>query len=155
MPLAKNIAEIGAKLSNNCESVVNWMSSNQFKLNADKTHLLTVGTLQRLRNLDDEIDVTMDGIKLVESEDDFELLIGCQLQSSLKWHIQIEELVKKLKKRLTGLASLKFILPYQFRKTMTLGIFNSVLVYCLPLFGGCDVSEINQLEVLLNKAARI
>ena len=151
----KNIAEIGAKLSNNCESVVNWMSSNQFKLNADKTHLLTVGTLQRLRNLDDEIDVTMDGIKLVESEDEFELLLGCQLQSSLKWHIQIEELVKKLKKRLTGLASLKFILPYQFRKTMTLGIFNSVLVYCLPLFGGCDVSEINQLQVLQNKAARI
>ena len=103
----KTIAEIDTKLSNNCESVVNWMSSNQFKLNADKTHLLTVGTLQRLRNLDDEIDVTMDGIKLVESEDEFELLLGCQLQSSLKWHIQIEELVKKLKKRLTGLASLK------------------------------------------------
>ena len=34
-------------------------------------------------------------------------------------------------------------------------MFNSVLVYCLPLFGGCDVSEIKQLQVLQNKAAQI
>ena len=34
-------------------------------------------------------------------------------------------------------------------------MFNSVLVYCLPLFGGCDVQEIKDLQTLQNKAARI
>ena len=151
----KTITDISDALTDNCEKVVDWMCSNQFKLNADKTHLLTVGTEQRLKNLETKVDVTMNGIRLVESEEKAELLLGCHLQSSLKWHIQIEELVKKLKKRLVGLASLKFVVPYSIRKTLTLGIFNSVLLYCLPLFGGCDVSEIQQLQVLQNKAARI
>ena len=29
------------------------------------------------------------------------------------------------------------------------------MVYCLPLFGGCDKSEIKDLQVLQNKAAQI
>ena len=67
----------------------------------------------------------------------------------------IEDLIKKLKKRLVGLASLKLVVPYPIRNTLTLGLFNSVLVYCLPLFGGCDVSEIKQLQVIQNRAAQI
>ena len=30
-----------------------------------------------------------------------------------------------------------------------------MLVYCLPLFGGCDKNELNSLQVLQNKAAQI
>ena len=40
-------------------------------------------------------------------------------------------------------------------KTITEGLFNSVLVYCLPLFGGCDKGEIQATQVLQNKAAQI
>ena len=151
----QTVTEISEKLTTSCELVVEWMNSNQFKLNASKTHLLTVGTEQRLKTLNNTVDVTMDGIKLKESDDKVELLLGCQIEPSLKWHIQVEELLKKLKKRIVGLSSLKFVVPFAVRKTLTLGIFNSVLVYCLPLFGGCDVAEIKQLQVLQNKAARI
>ena len=74
------------------------MASNQFKLNASKTHLMTVGTRERLRTLDSKVDVTMDGVQLVESKEASELLLGCELQSDLKLHTQIEKLVDKLKK---------------------------------------------------------
>ena len=131
------------------------MASNQFKLNASKTHLMTVGTRERLRTLDSKVDVTMDGVQLVESKEASELLLGCELQSDLKLHTQIEKLVDKLKKRLVGLNSLKYVLPFKTRNQITLGMFNSVLVYCLPLFGGCDDSQIRQLQVLQNKAAQI
>ena len=47
----KTIAQISSSLTNNCEKVVNWMKSNQFKLNASKTHLMTVGTVERLCGL--------------------------------------------------------------------------------------------------------
>ena len=149
------VAEIGASLTSNCEEVVSWMCSNQFKLNADKTHLLTVGTGERLRILQSKVEVEMDGVHLVESKEGCELMLGCQLESNLKWHVQIEDLLAKLKKRLVGLTSLKYILPYNTRNTITLGMFNSVLVYCLPLFGGCDIAEIKQIQVLQNKAAQI
>ena len=38
------VAEIGTLLTENCLKVSEWMTSNRFKMNADKNHLLTVGT---------------------------------------------------------------------------------------------------------------
>ena len=38
---------------------------------------------------------------------------------------------------------------------MTEGIFTSVLVYCLPVFGGCDKHELEPLQIMQNKAARL
>ena len=88
----KTVAEVSATLTGDCGRVVNWMASNQFKLNASKTHLMTVGTGERLSNLDTKVDVIMDGVQLVESKEKCELLLGCELQSDLKWHTQeVEE----------------------------------------------------------------
>ena len=143
-----SVAEIGRNLTDNCEKVVDWMSCNKLKLNADKTHLLTVGTMQRLNTLTEHVNVTMDGVELEESEEGFELLLGCYIEPNLKWKVQIKELIKRLKKRLTGLNSIKYIVPYKIRNTITIGIFNSVLVYCLPVFGGCNVDEIKDLQIL-------
>ena len=38
---------------------------------------------------------------------------------------------------------------------LTVCLINSVLVYCLPLFGGCNIEDIKQIQVLQNKAAQI
>ena len=150
-----SVAEINRTLTADCAKVVNWMASNQFKLNAGKTHLLTVGTRERLRNLDSQVSVVMDGVQITSSEEQSELLLGCELQPDLKWSIQIEKLLTKLKKRLVGLTSLRYVLPFPTRNQVTLGMFNSTLVYCLPVFGGCNASEIKQLQVLQNKAAQV
>ena len=152
---AKSTDEIGVKLTENCEMVSEWMLGNKLKLNADKTHLLTVGTSERLRSLDDKVNVVMDGFTLVESRDKVETLLGCQIEPGLKWHKQVDELLGKLRKRLTGLAHLRNIIPYNLRKTITEGMFMSVLAYCLPVFGGCDKEELLSLQVMQNKAARL
>ena len=61
----------------------------------------------------------------------------------------------KLRSRLAGLAHIRFVLPYNLRKVVSEGVFNSVLGYCLPLFGGCDVGEIKDIQVMQNKAAQL
>ena len=43
---------------------------------------------------------------------------------------------------------------FQVKKTISEGVFNSVLVYCLPLFGGMDVGDLRDLQVMQNKAAQ-
>ena len=77
------------------------------------------------------------------------------MQANLKWHAQIKWLHKKLQSRLTGLMKLKYIVQKDTMKTITEGIFNSVLVYCLPLFGVCGKADILATQVLQNKAAQI
>ena len=96
----------------------------------------------------------MDNVVLKEDDDHYELLLGCYIQANLKWHKQISSLLCKLRKRLVGLTKLKYICPYPVRKTVSEGIFNSVLVYCLPLFGGLDAGDLHDLQVLQNKAAQ-
>ena len=146
----ETVEEISTKMTENCELVNGWMKGNKLKLNASKTHLMTVGTGARLRIQESSVVVSMDGCILGESRDKVETLLGVQID----WHKQIEELLKKFKKRLTGLSHLRSILPYDLRKRITEGMFTSVLVYCLPVFGGSDKAEVEALQIIKNKAAR-
>ena len=68
--------DIGQVLTASCTLVSNWMWANKLKLNASKTHLLTVGTAERLRTLQDTLHVQMEGITLTEGPDKCELLLG-------------------------------------------------------------------------------
>ena len=152
---AKHVDEIEIKLTTDCSNLSNWMVANQFKLNAGKTHFLTMGTKERLRNLGPELKVEMDGVTLKESKDKRELLLGIIIQNDLDWSEQVKALLIKLKQRLGGLQSLKYIMNSSAKKTIVEGVFNSVLCYCLPLFGGLDNSEISSLQVQQNRAAQI
>ena len=142
-------------LEDNCAVVSNWMIENQFQLNADKTHIMTLGTQERLSLPGNKVSIEMDGLVLKESEDKSETLLGIEMDSNLKWHSQIAKLVTKLRSRLAGLSHVKFVLPPKLRKSVSEGLFNSVLGYCLSLYGGCDMGEIKQLQVLQNRAAQL
>ena len=97
----------------------------------------------------------MDEVKLVETEGKVEMLLGIKMQSNLKWSEQIEYLSCKLKNRLNGLDKLKHIMGKTNKKNIVQGLFNSVLCYCLPLFGGCNSSEVKVLQSHQNRAGRI
>ena len=150
---AGHVADIGTALSRDCGQLSWWMQSNSFKLNADKTHFMTVGTSARLQNMEEDLVVVMDGVRLEASPENSEELLGIQIQVDLKWSKQIESLSSKLKTRLTGLEKLKYLMNKSTKKNIVQGVFNSVLCYCLPLFGGSSKAEINQLQIQQNRAA--
>ena len=151
----KTSEDISAVLEANCEIVSNWMSENLLQLNADKTHILTLGTRERLALIGNRVSVKMDGILLQENLEHRETLLGVVIEANLKWHGQVKTLLAKLKARLAGLAHVKHVLPYTEMKTVSEGLFGSVLGYCLPLFGGCDRGELQDLQILQNKAAQL
>ena len=86
------IEEINEKLEANCNSVSRWMKSNKLKLNAEKSHVITVGTNDRLKNLVNTVQVVIDGSTVYEAPCKQELLLGFYLSSDLKWQKQIENL---------------------------------------------------------------
>ena len=91
--------------------VSSWMASNKLKLNAGKTRLMLVGTGEKLRNTA-QVEVHMDGLRLEESLDKRETLLGVEIQANLSWHSQIARLKGKLKTRLVGLAKLKYFVTF-------------------------------------------
>ena len=51
--------------------------------------------------------------------------------------------------------NLRGVLHFDTMKTICEGWFTSVLVYCLPLFGGCNKYEQDDLQIIQNKIARL
>ena len=77
---APQVSDIGNELTDESEKVTQWMVDNKLKLNADKTHLLTVGTQARLRIIPEQPQVSMDGIFIEEGREKCEFLLGCTIQ---------------------------------------------------------------------------
>ena len=125
-------AKVKSVLTENCSKVCTWMDRNELCLNVDKTHLLVCGTSQKLCQVrrDGCIQVEMDGLELLESENCCEMLLGVVFEASLKWNKHIQELLKKLKDRLTGLRKVQFLVDIKHRKVVAESIFLSVLTYC-------------------------
>ena len=97
----------------------------------------------------------MNGVELVESENNCEKLLGIILQPNLKWGMHINHLQSKLKVRLSGLRKVKFLTSLKHRKEVAESIFLSVLTYCIAAWGGSSKGNIESLQVLQNEAARI
>ena len=97
----------------------------------------------------------MDNTVINGSKDKFETLLGCRFQPNLKWSENISSLRSKLSSRIVGLDSIRRALPGHTLNTIATGWFNSVLVYCLPLFGGCAKGDLQDLQIIQNKLARL
>ena len=148
----KDVGMVGNSLTSNCSKVSTWMKENRFKLNAEKTHLLTS---VRVDALDKPIKVEMAEFKLIENKERNEHFLGVYIQYNLKWQKTLGEVRIKLKKRLAGLLKLRNCVPFPQLRMISQGLFDSVMVYCLPLYGGCGKGDLEALQVLQNKAAQI
>ena len=102
------------------------MQSNLLKLNASKTHILTVGTSQKMLHLPRKITVSMDNVTLVEDESKCEKLLGCYVSSDLKWDQNIKNVLSKLKLRLISLEKIKYCGTFEIRKKLADGLLNSI-----------------------------
>ena len=149
------LTSLESQLTADCAKVSDWMIQNKLKLNPDKTTVMALGTRERLRKLNRGLSVNMDSIELQEKSESSEKLLGCQVQANLKWGMQVSTTLEKLRKRLVGLQKIRNVAPLGVRKQVAEGVFGSVLAYCLPLYGGMEKGELNSMQVMQNKAARI
>ena len=128
----KNSNETSLTLTRNCGKINEWMEANTLKLNAGKTHLLTLGTDIMLDRPEIQLHVSMDRVYLSQSEHNYETLLGCIIQSNLKWTRQKSDLKRRLSNRIAGVYSIRKAIPLKTLKIICQGWCNSILVYCLP-----------------------
>ena len=153
--VGRSIQEIELRLNQDCQKISQWMKANKLKMNPGKTHVLLIGTQRRLAAQNRPLEVCIDGEVIKNTDSKSQNLLGCEISPDLKWTKHITSLQTKLAKRLTALNNLKLICSYSLRKTLAEGLFNSVVGYCLPVFGGMEVGDQKVIQLLQNRAARL
>ena len=81
--------------------------------------------------------------------------LGEKIDNSLDWKEHIKVTSSKVSKALWFLRHAKPFLPEETLKTLYTGIIESHFCYCCLAWGCSGVTEINQLQKLQNRAARI
>jgi hypothetical protein len=100
-------------LNSELENINHWLLSNKLTLNVEKTEYMIIGTRQRLNNLSQDINVSIDGkvLKEVETKNTLCVLVDEQLC----WDKQIDNISKKASK---GIGMLRRVKPYVPTKTL-------------------------------------
>ena len=131
------------------------MVKNKLVINADKTHLVVMGSkaVTRARQA-----VSMRAGKFMIHPTETEKLLGCNIHQNLKWkfHIQTGEnsLIKNLTRKVNALQKVCTHASFKTRLAASNGVFMSTLTYLLPVWGGCEGYLLKSIQILQNKAAR-
>ena len=153
----KSPEDLTEKLSSSYKLVSDYMTSSELKLNDDKTHLLLMTTSQKRRRLNQkpEIVTPNEVIKVSKSEK----LLGITIHEDMKWSEYIlndeKSLSAQLSLRLSGLKKVSRSASFKSRLTIANGIFMSKVIYCIPLWSGCENYLLQVLQKIQNRAARV
>ena len=132
------------------------MCSNKLVINADKTHLLVMGTKKHSsKRMDVHLVAGGHVIKPSESEK----LLGGHLHQSLDWRLHLRDhkasLLNQLIGRINGLKKVCAYADFQTRLTVANGVVISKLSYLITLWGGSKQYLLNILQVQQLTAARL
>ena len=150
----ENVPHLTQTLNQVLKRLDEWSARNKMSINSQKTKSMLV-TGKRLRNLvaSTSIDVSLNGSN-IEHVADFKLL-GITLDQDLSFNRQIEELCKKLAKRI-GL--LRHISPYLKRNQRDIyysAIIKPVMLYGSTIWTSCSKENLLKVLRLQKRAARI
>ena len=146
--------ELSGKLSETYKCIADYMVANKLVINADKTHLLVMGT-QAMCEARQQVQLRA-GEHII-TPTPAEKLLGCNIHD-VEWgeHIQNNEqsLIRQLTSRVNALYKLSVNATFKTRLMAANGAFMSVLMYLVPLWGGTEQYLLKGLQVLQNRAAR-
>ena len=116
-------------------------------LNIDKCNVLIISN----KNIVDSIDIFINGVKLpfVKSAK----YLGVEIDNKLSWSNHIDGLYKKLSSQLYILRRLKQILPTDDINCVYYGIFQSIIDYCITVWGSAAQKYLCKIQKLPNRAA--
>ena len=134
-----------------------WLQGNKLSLNVAKTHSMLIFSKQKHSSI---LKGQNEDLKLKIRDNELEVVqktkyLGLQIDCSLDWKEQIKAVSAKVSRAIGFLKHAKSFLPKETLQTLYTGIVEPHFRYCCSLWGCAGSSEINQLQKLQKRAARI
>ena len=127
-----------------------------YSLNVANTQSMVISTKQKLAVLKSRTeqlnlhihDKDHDGVQSIK-------YLGVHINNTLDWKKHTQEVSKKTSRSLGLITYAKRFLPLESLKNLYTGLVDPHFRYCCALWGVCGLREIQQLQKLQNRAARI
>ena len=149
-------ATLSAVLSEKYKLMADWMNANKLVNNADKTHLMIMGS-RRHNSIRQNISIMADGFSIKPSTT--QRLLGGFLHQNLGWNQHLRDhkssLINQLTQRMNGLRKVCANASFRTRLMVANGVILSKLTYLITLWGGAPQNLIKSLQVQQLVAARI
>ena len=153
---SRDINQLNEAMNSDLRHLELWLQGNRLSLNVAKTHSMLVTTKSKHSTLKQqnahlELKISEHDIQVVQQK----RYLGVEIDCSLDWKKQIEAISKKVSKALGFLKHAKSFLSVDVQKILYSGIMEPHLRYCCSVWGCAGLSNLNQLQKLQNRAARL
>ncbi|XP_041658863.1 uncharacterized protein LOC121519853, partial [Cheilinus undulatus] len=129
-----------------------WMTSNQLKLNSNKTELMVVAPKALLQKVGDLM-LDVDRTSICPSSEVRNL--GVILDSTLSFQSHIKSVTKSAFYHLKNISRLRPSLPDSVAETLIHAFITSCLDYCNGVLSGVPSKTLDRLQYVQNSAARV
>lgn len=147
----KTWAETQLEAQKNLNIVYNWLQYNVLSLNVEKTVYMTFSTYIDKFPSNFELNINNKQLLRVSSHK----YLGLQFDQHMKWDIQLNKTVKKLRYLISVFYKLKNILRRSALISIYYGLFNSVATYGIIAWGNTTNSSIKNLINLQRRVWKI
>ena len=123
-----------------------WVKNNKLKLNLSKTKIITLGYDNHINTLSK---IKMNNIE-IENIEQYKLL-GLTIDKDLSWKTHLELLHKKLSYVYYTINKVKYTIPLESKLLLYNALFDSIISFGIPIWGGVSNTRLKPLEILQKK----
>jgi hypothetical protein len=148
---AKTIGEAQCKLQKSVDLVSDWLTNNGLIINASKSKCMLIGSIQNIKN--SELNIKINNISL-EQTSSFKLL-GLTIDSTLSFSEHTHILRNCISSKLSIITRLKYVLPINIISILYDPFIQSHIDYALTIWGTCAHTNLEKIQSIQRRAARI
>ena len=141
-----DLKDVLAQLEDNAYTAILWFENNYMKLNQSKCHFLAAGSPEQLW-------VRVGDEKIWESQT--EKLLGVTVDKNLSFEPHLKMLCKKVNQKVSALARIAGILPFQKRHILLKTFVESQFSYCPLIWMFCSGAMNKKINRIHERALRI
>ena len=150
----QDIVEVKTRLNLIMTTVTDWMNSRRLKINVDKTKLIFFPTASTKSHIVENFNFFDFQAQRIHPSTEVKIL-GFTLDSDLSLKSQIDLVMKKCNFALFNLKNVRDFIPRKVFIAVVQSEILSRIDYCNALYIDLPKSQLNRLQLVMNRAARL
>jgi hypothetical protein len=144
--------DVQTKAETGLAKIADWLNANLLTLNIDKTHFMCF-TPNKRSQPNENFSIKIHGCSIQSNclcpeikKVEYLKYLGVMIDQRLSWHVHLELISERIRKLIWIFIKLRYAMPSELLKKIYISLGQSVITYCIPIWGGATKSKFLYLE---------